>query len=61
MSNVGSEKYSVQNLLINYVCESQEWYGVKSNQEKFLNLGWEYVSTNLNSAIESIERGCFFV
>ena len=44
MANVGFEKYSVQNPLINYVCETQEGYGGKSKQEKFLNLGWEYVS-----------------
>ncbi len=40
---LGSEKYSVQDTIIKYVCEESAEYITSSGEKVFINLGWEYI------------------
>lgn len=40
----GSEKYTVQNKIIDYVSQPKAEYSTSSGEKFYLNLGWEYVS-----------------
>lgn len=46
MAKLGSERYSVQTPLIQYVCEPPAEYLTSDNEKIFLNLGWQYVSSD---------------
>ncbi len=60
MPKLGSEKYSVQETLINYVTEPSAEYVSSSGLKIFLNLGWQYVSPAEAVKLRGGETGLLF-
>lgn len=60
MTKLGSERYSVQNPLINYVCETPAEYLTSDNEKIFLNLGWEYINSDEALRLRGNETNLIF-
>ncbi len=56
----GSERYSVQDPIIRYVCEQSAEYQTREGERFLLNLGWEYVSPKEALSLRGDERGFVF-
>ncbi len=60
MREFGSERYSVQEPIIRYVCEPSAEYLTHEGERFLLNLGWEYVSPKEALKLRGDERGFVF-
>ena len=60
MSKLGSEKYSVQKPIIDYVQEPSAQYTAQNGARVFLNLGWQYISSDEALRLRGGETGMVF-
>jgi len=60
MSKLGSEKYSVQKPIIDYVQEPSAEYTAQNGARVFLKLGWEYISPDEALRLRGGETGMVF-
>ena len=60
MSKLGSEKYSVQKPIIDYVQEPSAEYTAQNGARVFLKLGWQYISPDEALRLRGGETGMVF-
>ncbi len=60
MGGLGGERYSVQQPIINYVCESSGEYMVEGGEKIHLKLGWEYVPPKIAEEMRGGSAGFVF-
>ena len=60
MSKLGGERYSVQQPIIEYVCEEGAEYRAQDRRRIILDLGWEYVPPEQALALRGGETGLVF-
>ncbi|MCX7908727.1 MAG: HsdR family type I site-specific deoxyribonuclease [Ignavibacteria bacterium] len=56
----GSEKFSVQNPIVNYVCEPTAEYQIPNREKFLLNLGWEYIGPDEATRLRGGETRLIF-